>query len=395
MTAELAKFTQARRFGCTARRHPHRHAPQALHGAEDPARAWSSCPAPTTCPARRQPPARGRDAEFVTGGPVGGWSRGALRTSSATSATRPASRRGLATRAGASLLGAHDRASNVDAPATAAGAVKEHRRRVLADVRRPAVGRGALRARPRRAARGSGQSRMRVGLHAGESELIGDDIGGNGGPHRRAPVRDGGAGRRHGVGETVYGPSVGSDLAFRDHGMHELKALLRALADLRSRSRERERPRSSGQSRRPRQSGRAAGHVQDDPLARQAARAPTGREPCAGALAAPPAGTSAAGHRVARRGRGLRADRHAGEHTAAPSLRIAPAPTLTAATCDDWARVGVSGSAGAGSSGSRSPVAEPTSSPSSTPPARTTPCRTRAEERCAGRTRRVRAGAGR
>jgi hypothetical protein len=63
---------------------------------------------------------------------------------------------------------------------------------------------------------------MRTGLHTGECEVRGEDLGGVVGSHRCAGVRNRGPGE---ISGTVKDLLVGSDIDFADRGERELKGV--------------------------------------------------------------------------------------------------------------------------------------------------------------------------
>ncbi|UGS37572.1 adenylate/guanylate cyclase domain-containing protein [Capillimicrobium parvum] len=162
--------------------------------------------------------------EFVSGGPVGGMFERALRTVLFTDICDAT---GLAARLGdarwRSLLGAHDRAVDVQLARHGGRRVKSTGDGVLATF-------AGLPSDAVRYARDLVEQladlgiEARVGLHTGECELIGDDVGGMA-VHIAARLCAMAGPGDVVVSGTVYGTVVGSGLPFRDLGMHELKGV--------------------------------------------------------------------------------------------------------------------------------------------------------------------------
>jgi class 3 adenylate cyclase len=65
---------------------------------------------------------------------------------------------------------------------------------------------------------------VRVGLHTGECELIGEDVGGMA-VHICARVMDLAQAGEVLVSGTTYGTAVGAGLTFLDRGLHRLKGV--------------------------------------------------------------------------------------------------------------------------------------------------------------------------
>jgi class 3 adenylate cyclase len=65
---------------------------------------------------------------------------------------------------------------------------------------------------------------LRIGVHTGECELIGDDVGGMA-VHLASRVNGRAAAGEVLVSGTVYGTVVGGPFTFEDRGLHELKGV--------------------------------------------------------------------------------------------------------------------------------------------------------------------------
>jgi class 3 adenylate cyclase len=163
-------------------------------------------------------------AEFLTGGPVGGIGERALRTVLFTDicdATAQAAR--LGDGRWRDLLAAHDTAVARQLQRHGGWRVKSTGDGVLATF--AGVPSDAVRcARDLTAELEALGLETRAGLHTGECELIGDDVGGMA-VHIAARVCDlAGAGEVL-VSGTVYGTVVGSDLPFEDRGNQRLRGV--------------------------------------------------------------------------------------------------------------------------------------------------------------------------
>jgi class 3 adenylate cyclase/alpha-beta hydrolase superfamily lysophospholipase len=162
--------------------------------------------------------------EFVTGGPVGGIVQRALRTVLFTDicdATRLAARLGDAR--WRFLLGAHDRVVELQLTRHGGRRVKSTGDGVLATF--DGLPSDAVRCARDLVAELAGLDvEVRVGLHTGECELIGEDVGGMA-VHICARVMALADAGEVLVSGTTYGTAVGAGLAFSDRGMHDLKGV--------------------------------------------------------------------------------------------------------------------------------------------------------------------------
>jgi class 3 adenylate cyclase len=162
--------------------------------------------------------------EFVTGGPVGGIVERALRTVLFTDicdATVLASRLGDAR--WRHLLAMHDRAVDLQLGRYGGTRVKSTGDGVLATF--AGLPSDAVRcARDLLTDLADLDIQVRAGLHTGECELIGDDVGGMA-VHIAARLCAMAEAGEVLVSGTVYGTVVGSDLPFDDRGMHALKGV--------------------------------------------------------------------------------------------------------------------------------------------------------------------------
>ena len=127
-------------------------------------------------------------------------------------------------RAGASCWSATTSSCRAPARPLPRHARSRRRRRLPRHVRRPGP-RDPLRAGDRRRRSASWASRCRAGLHTGECEVMGDDVGGHRRPHRRPRRRA----RRRRARCSSRAPCkdlvVGSGIDFADRGEHELKGV--------------------------------------------------------------------------------------------------------------------------------------------------------------------------
>jgi class 3 adenylate cyclase len=162
--------------------------------------------------------------EFITGGPVGGIVERALRTVLFTDicdATVLAARLGDAR--WRHLLAMHDRAVDLQLGRYGGTRVKSTGDGVLATF--AGLPSDAVRcARDLLTDLADLDIQVRAGLHTGECELIGDDVGGMA-VHIAARLCAMAEPGEVLVSGTVYGTVVGSDLPFDDRGMHALKGV--------------------------------------------------------------------------------------------------------------------------------------------------------------------------
>ena len=195
-----------------------------------PTRGWSSCRATTTAcgtATRTTRPRRGR-----------GVPHRARRTARARPGPRDGAlhgHRGLDQHRGGARRPALARGARGPRRASSASRssgfggreVKTDRRRLSRDLRRARARRSAARARSSSVRAAGG--RVRAGLHTGECEVIGDDIGGIA-VHIAARVSSlAGAGEVL-VSRTVKDLVAGSGIEFADRGEHELKGVPGPLA---------------------------------------------------------------------------------------------------------------------------------------------------------------------